>query len=161
MKKAEAGQKEEAVDGALCSTFQYVEAGGALAAVQSLCDPLDYSSLSSARNAVYCEETGKPLKSRGAPPLDALWPGDQPPDGYMVLVHNFTAQGAQRTLLKQWWLRVGVALANCIRRGQRMAIARCTIKSGDNRGTIALFMCAHRPPSRPQSIHSLAPKPTC
>ena len=69
-----ATQKRPAVDGVLCSTFQDVDAGGALAAVQSLCDPLDDSSLSAARNAFYYEETGKRLKSHGKPPPTALWP---------------------------------------------------------------------------------------
>ena len=146
--KANQGRKKEAVDRVLCSSFQDVEVGVGRSRQCSPCDPLDDNSLSATRNAVYYEETGKQLKSRGAPPPGALWPGNRPPDGHIVLVPKFTAQGAQTTLLKQWWLRAGAALANCIRRGQRMAIARCTIKSGANRGTIALFMCAHPPPSR-------------
>jgi hypothetical protein len=157
LEKAKKGRKVEAVDDALRCSFQSVEAGGALKAVQSLCDPLDDSSLSAARNAVYREETGKQLMSRGAPPPDALWRGDRPPDGHIVLVPKFMAEGAQTTLLKQWWLRAGVALANCICRGQRMAIARFLIKSGNNRGTFALFMCAHRPPI----VNSLASSKSC
>ena len=127
-----------------------MDAGGALAAVKSLCDPLDDSSLISARNAFYYEETGIQLKSHGKPPPTALWPGDceQPPGGRVILLPGFKNQGAQTTLRKQWWLRVADALAGCIRRGQRMAIACCKIKSGANEGDLALIMCA-RPPSHP------------
>ena len=101
--------------GVLCSTFQGVEAGKALAAVQSLCDPLDHSSLSSARNAFYFAETGIQLMSHGNAPSGALWPGDceRPPDGYKVLVPGFKNKGVETTLRKQWWLRVAVALAVC------------------------------------------------
>lgn len=155
LEKAKKGQKEEAVDGALRSSFQCVEAGGALAAVQSLCDPLDDSSLSAARNAFYYEETGKRLKSHGKPPPTALWPGhcEQPPGGRVILLPGFKNQGAETTLRKQWWLRAGVALANCIRRGQRMAIARCKILSGANEKALALIMYARS--------HSLASPKTC
>ena len=151
--KAKKNRKEEAIDGALCSSFQGVEAGGALAAVQSLCDPLDDSSLISARNAFYCEETGLRLKSLGKPPSTALWPGDceQPPDGYKVLVPGFANQGVQTTLRRQWWLHAGVALTNCIRKGQRMAIARCKITFGTNKNALALFMCA---PAQPHPMHT-------
>ena len=147
MKKAARWRREGAVDDALCSSFQGVEAGGALAAVQSLCDPLDDSSLSSARTAFYREETGKQLRGHEKPPPTALWPGDceQPPGGRVILLPGFKNQGVQTTLRKQWWLRVGVALANCIRRGERMAIARCKIKYGDNKDDLALIMCAPSP----------------
>ena len=142
--KDKKGEKEEAVDGALCSSFRDVEVGGALAAVQSLCDPLDDSSLGSARNAFYYEETGITLMGRGKPPPSALWPGDheRPPGDRVVLLPGFKNRGVQVTLRRQWWLRVGVALANCIRRGERMAIARCKIKCGDNKDDLALIMCA-------------------
>ena len=149
--KARKGRKEEAVDDVLCSTFQGVDASGALAAVQSLCDPLDDSSLSSARNSFYYEETGIQLQGHGKPPTDALWPDKRPPDGYKVLVPGFTNQGVQTTLRKQWWLRVGVALCICIRKGQRMAISRCKIGSGANDGALALSMCA---PAQPHPIHT-------
>ena len=153
LKKARKGQKEEAIDRVLCSTFQDVEAGGALALVQSLFDPLDDSSLSSARNAFYCEETGIQLKRHGKPPTDALWPGDceQPPGDRVILLPGFKNKGAETTLRKQWWLRVAVALAVCIRKGQRMAMRCCKIKSGANKDDLALFMCAPRPP-QPQSF---------
>ena len=160
LKKAKKGRREEAVDGVLCSTFQGVEAGGALEAVKSLCDPLDDSSLISARNGVYYAETGIKLHTNGKPPPDTLWPDEQPPDGHMVLVPGFKNQGAQTTLRRQWWLRVAVALANCIRKGQRMAMRRCMIKSGANQDTFALFMCV---PALPRAHnHSLAsPELTC
>ena len=118
--------------------------------MQSLCDPLDDSSLSSARTAFYREETGKQLRGHEKPPSTALWPGDceQPPGGRVILLPGFKNQGAQTTLRKQWWLRVAVALAVCIRKDQRMAIACCKIKSGANEGDLALIMCA-RPPSHP------------
>ena len=145
--KAKKGNKEEAVDGALCSSFRDVEVGGALEAVRSLCDPLDDSSLGSARTAFYHEETGKQLSAHEKPPPTALWPGDfrQPPGGRVILLPGFKNRGVQTTLRKQWWLRVGVALANCIRRGERMAIARCKIKYGDNKDDLALIMCAPSP----------------
>jgi hypothetical protein len=148
---AKKGKKEEAVDGVLCSTFQGVEAGKALAAVQSLCDPLDHSSLSSARNAFYFAETGIQLMSHGNAPSGALWPGgcERPPDGYKVLVPGFKNKGVETTLRKQWWLRVAVALAVCIRKGRRMAMRRCMIKSGANKDDLALIMCAPRPPQPP------------
>ena len=151
--KARKGRKEEAIDCVLCSTFQDVEAGGALALVQSLFDPLDDSSLSAARTAFYYEETGKRLKSHGKPPPTALWPGhcEQPPGGRVILLPGFKNQGAQTTLRKQWWLRVAVALAVCIRKGQRMAMRRCRIKSGVNRDDLALIMCAPRPLSLARS----------
>ena len=151
--KARKGRKEEAIDCVLCSTFQDVEAGGALALVQSLFDPLDDSSLSAARTAFYYEETGKRLKSHGKPPPTALWPGhcEQPPGGRVILLPGFKNQGAQTTLRKQWWLRVAVALAVCIRKGQRMAMRCCKIKSGANKDDLALIMCAPRPLSLARS----------
>ena len=162
MKKAARWLREGAVDDALCSSFQCVEAGGALAAVQSLCDPLDDSSLSSARTAFYREETGKQLRGHEKPPPTALWPGDceQPPGGRVILLPGFKNQGVQTTLRKQFWLRVAVALDVCIRRGQRMAMRRCKIQSGTNRENIALIMCA--PCLAPVVFLSLAPrKPMC
>ena len=92
-------------------------------------------------------------KSHGKPPPTALWPGDceQPPGGRVILLPGFKNKGAQTTLRKQWWLRVAVALAVCIRKGQRMAMRCCKIKSGTNKDDLALFMCAPRPP-QPQSF---------
>ena len=150
IERAEAAMKKatrwriEGVDDALCSSFQGVEAGGALAAVQSLCDPLHNSSLGAARTAFYREETGKQLRGHEKPPPTALWPGDceQPPGGRVILLPGFKNQGVQTTLRKQFWLRVAVALDVCIRRGQRMAMRRCKIQSGENRENIALIMCA-------------------
>ena len=150
MQTARKGQKEAAADPFLCEMLTGATDGAtALAALQRFCDPVDASALGSVRNGMYKEQTGMTLKGANAqkgPPADALWPGgrDEPPEGFVLLVPGFGNKGAETTLRKLFWLRVGVALARC-GLARAMALGRCMATVGSTDNSLVLFMCAPTP----------------
>ena len=90
--------------------------------------------------------TLKGANAQKGPPADALWPGgrDEPPEGVVLLVPGFGNKGAETTLRKLFWLRVGVALARC-GLTRAMALGRCVATHGNQKESMVLFMCAPTP----------------
>ena len=62
----------------------------------------------------------------------------------MLLVPGFGNKGAETTLRKLFWLRVGVALARCEPK-RAMALGRCVATHGNQKESMVLFMCAPTP----------------
>ena len=134
------GGKEEAVDLLLREMLPPdLGAEAALAALTAYCDAVGSDSIGAVRNAMYKEETGITLGSGKRPPAGALWPGgrQEPPAGYVVVAPGLRSSGAETTIGKLFWLRVGVALARCVCKGNDMAIGRCLSRTGSK----ILFMC--------------------